>query len=206
MVPNRRRGRAEEWRTPGLYTRVDLRANRDVLLRHSQISFYLEVTNLLNRENECCLENYESNRAQRLALSRYRNRLLAADAAVLRVPVGVLGFQLSQFHSARAERRELPDAEPLQWRLSVLRPTADPCRALRPRATSHPRQSCWPGRSPAAQGMFGPWFSRATMLHVCAYRGAVCHVRPSSFTNMAPRSLTTRLHPAAERVQNACER
>jgi outer membrane receptor protein involved in Fe transport len=40
------------------YTRVDLRANRDVQLRNSRISFYLEVTNLLNSRNECCIENY----------------------------------------------------------------------------------------------------------------------------------------------------
>jgi len=40
------------------YTRVDLRANRDVQLRDSKISFYLEVTNLLNSQNECCIENY----------------------------------------------------------------------------------------------------------------------------------------------------
>ena len=40
------------------YTRVDLRANRDVQLRNSRISFYLEVTNLLNSKNECCIENF----------------------------------------------------------------------------------------------------------------------------------------------------
>jgi len=40
------------------YTRVDLRANRDVQLRNSKISFYLEVTNLLNSKNECCVETY----------------------------------------------------------------------------------------------------------------------------------------------------
>jgi outer membrane receptor protein involved in Fe transport len=39
------------------YTRVDLRANRDVRLRNSKISLYLEVTNLLNSRNECCTEN-----------------------------------------------------------------------------------------------------------------------------------------------------
>jgi outer membrane receptor protein involved in Fe transport len=42
----------------GAYSRVDLRANRDVQLRDSKISFYLEVTNLLNSENECCIEGY----------------------------------------------------------------------------------------------------------------------------------------------------
>jgi outer membrane receptor protein involved in Fe transport len=42
----------------GSYARVDLRANRDVLLANSKISFYLEVTNLLNTKNECCVETY----------------------------------------------------------------------------------------------------------------------------------------------------
>jgi outer membrane receptor for ferrienterochelin and colicin len=42
----------------GSYARVDLRANRDVLLANSKLSFYLEVTNLLDRQNECCVENY----------------------------------------------------------------------------------------------------------------------------------------------------
>lgn len=40
------------------YTRVDLRANRDVQLRNSKLSLYIEVTNLLNSRNECCIENY----------------------------------------------------------------------------------------------------------------------------------------------------
>jgi len=43
----------------GSYARVDLRANRDVLLANSKISFYLEVTNLLNTKNECCVEDYD---------------------------------------------------------------------------------------------------------------------------------------------------
>jgi outer membrane cobalamin receptor len=43
----------------GSYARVDLRANRDVPLANSKLSFYLEVTNLLDRENECCVESYE---------------------------------------------------------------------------------------------------------------------------------------------------
>jgi len=42
----------------GAYSRIDLRANRDVQLQDSRISFYLEVTNLLNSENECCIEGY----------------------------------------------------------------------------------------------------------------------------------------------------
>jgi hypothetical protein len=44
------------------YTRVDLRANRDVQLSRSKVSFYLEVTNLLNSRNECCIENYHLER------------------------------------------------------------------------------------------------------------------------------------------------
>jgi hypothetical protein len=40
------------------YTRLDLRANRDVLLKNSKLSFYLEVTNLLDSQNECCINDY----------------------------------------------------------------------------------------------------------------------------------------------------
>jgi len=40
------------------YSRLDLRVNRDVQLQGSKVSFYLEVTNLLNSENECCIEDY----------------------------------------------------------------------------------------------------------------------------------------------------
>jgi hypothetical protein len=40
------------------YTRVDLRASRDVQLRNSNLSIYLEVTNLLNSKNECCVDDY----------------------------------------------------------------------------------------------------------------------------------------------------
>jgi outer membrane receptor for ferrienterochelin and colicin len=42
----------------GNYSRIDLRANREVQLRDSKVSFYLEVTNLLNARNECCIEGY----------------------------------------------------------------------------------------------------------------------------------------------------
>lgn len=38
------------------YQRIDLRANRDVELRSGRLSFYLEVTNLLNHKNPCCVE------------------------------------------------------------------------------------------------------------------------------------------------------
>jgi outer membrane receptor for ferrienterochelin and colicin len=41
------------------YTRVDLRANRDVQYANSKLTLYVEVTNLLNSRNECCIENYE---------------------------------------------------------------------------------------------------------------------------------------------------
>ena len=73
------------------YTRLDLRANRDVQLRNSKLSFYLEVTNLLNSKNECCINDYhlEPGRSNSV-VPRNRDRLLAADAAVVRLPVGVL--------------------------------------------------------------------------------------------------------------------
>jgi len=45
----------------GSYARLDLRVNRDVLLANSKLSFYLEVTNLFDRENECCIERFGLN-------------------------------------------------------------------------------------------------------------------------------------------------
>jgi outer membrane cobalamin receptor len=43
----------------GDYARVDLRANRTVPLRGGRFTYYLEVTNLTNRENPCCVDaNY----------------------------------------------------------------------------------------------------------------------------------------------------
>jgi hypothetical protein len=42
----------------GAYTRLDLRANRDVQLANSRLSFYLEVTNLLNTKNQSGFEDY----------------------------------------------------------------------------------------------------------------------------------------------------
>lgn len=42
----------------GSYSRLDLRANREVLLRTGKFSYYLEVTNLLNSKNECCIDDY----------------------------------------------------------------------------------------------------------------------------------------------------
>jgi hypothetical protein len=43
----------------GTYARVDLRVNREVRLSDSKLSLYLEVTNLLNRDNQCCVEDLE---------------------------------------------------------------------------------------------------------------------------------------------------
>jgi len=40
----------------GDYERVDLRVNRDVATKNGRMSFYLEVTNLLDRKNPCCVE------------------------------------------------------------------------------------------------------------------------------------------------------
>ena len=42
----------------GSYNRIDLRANRDVQMAHSKLSFYFEATNLLNSQNECCIDDY----------------------------------------------------------------------------------------------------------------------------------------------------
>jgi hypothetical protein len=42
----------------GSYTRLDLRASRSVALRSGKFSYYLEVTNLLNAENPCCVESW----------------------------------------------------------------------------------------------------------------------------------------------------
>jgi len=40
------------------YARLDLRVNRDVILQNSKLSLYLEVTNLTDQENQCCVERY----------------------------------------------------------------------------------------------------------------------------------------------------
>jgi hypothetical protein len=40
------------------YARLDLRVNRDVRLANGKLSFYFEVTNLLDRKNECCVDTY----------------------------------------------------------------------------------------------------------------------------------------------------
>lgn len=42
----------------GNYARIDLRVRRSVPLRRGRFAYYLEVTNLLNRENPCCTESY----------------------------------------------------------------------------------------------------------------------------------------------------
>jgi hypothetical protein len=43
----------------GSYARVDARINREFTLADSKVSLYLEITNLLNRDNECCIEDYD---------------------------------------------------------------------------------------------------------------------------------------------------
>jgi hypothetical protein len=43
----------------GSYTRLDLRASRSVALRSGRFSYYLEVTNLLNSKNPCCVEGWQ---------------------------------------------------------------------------------------------------------------------------------------------------
>ncbi len=40
------------------YARIDLRVNREVRLASSKLSLYLEITNLLDRRNECCVEEF----------------------------------------------------------------------------------------------------------------------------------------------------
>jgi hypothetical protein len=42
----------------GQYARLDLRATRAVQLRNARLSYYLEATNLLNRANPCCVEEW----------------------------------------------------------------------------------------------------------------------------------------------------
>ena len=56
--PARGGPRNEEHLSP--YERIDLRANRDIILASSRLSIYLEVTNLLDRQNECCIERYHA--------------------------------------------------------------------------------------------------------------------------------------------------
>ena len=43
------------------YARIDMRASRAVQMRSGKFSYYLEVTNLLNRENPCCVQAYHLN-------------------------------------------------------------------------------------------------------------------------------------------------
>ena len=40
------------------YARIDLRVNREVRLASSKLSLYLEITNLLDRKNECCVDEF----------------------------------------------------------------------------------------------------------------------------------------------------
>ncbi|MFL6547200.1 MAG: TonB-dependent receptor plug domain-containing protein, partial [Povalibacter sp.] len=52
-----------EWNAArlGPYTRFDLRVNRDVRLRSGRLSYYLEVMNLFDAENPCCIEEFGLN-------------------------------------------------------------------------------------------------------------------------------------------------
>ncbi|HEY5809830.1 MAG TPA: TonB-dependent receptor [Povalibacter sp.] len=45
----------------GPYMRFDLRVNRDVRIRSGRFSYYLEVMNLLDAENPCCIEDFRLN-------------------------------------------------------------------------------------------------------------------------------------------------
>jgi hypothetical protein len=45
----------------GPYARVDARLNRDVPLRNGKFSWYFEITNLFDRKNPCCVEDFEAN-------------------------------------------------------------------------------------------------------------------------------------------------
>jgi hypothetical protein len=47
---------AENW---DAYARVDMRVSRNLQLTSSELSFYLEITNMLGRKNECCVDDYE---------------------------------------------------------------------------------------------------------------------------------------------------
>ena len=69
------------------YTRLDLRANRDVLLPNSKLSFYLEVTNLLNSQNECCINDYH------LEPGRSNSVFLATDIGYWLPMLPSFGFQ-----------------------------------------------------------------------------------------------------------------
>lgn len=40
------------------YARVDMRVSRNLQLTSSELSFYLEITNLLGRQNQCCIDSY----------------------------------------------------------------------------------------------------------------------------------------------------
>ena len=46
----------------GHYLRFDLRASRKVMFESSALTFYLEVFNLLNRDNPCCVDEFEVHR------------------------------------------------------------------------------------------------------------------------------------------------
>jgi outer membrane receptor protein involved in Fe transport len=46
----------------GHYLRFDLRASRKVFFESSALTYYLEVFNLLNRDNPCCVDEFEAYR------------------------------------------------------------------------------------------------------------------------------------------------
>jgi hypothetical protein len=69
------------------YTRLDLRVNRDVQLRSSKLSLYLEVTNLFNSKNECCINDY------RVEPGRSNSVFLATDIGYWLPMLPSFGFQ-----------------------------------------------------------------------------------------------------------------
>ena len=81
-------------RAHGAYTRVDLRANRDVQLekRGSRSTWSDQPSQ--QQERMLCRELSPGAGSQRPLFPRHRYRLLAADAAVTGLPVGVLKSRL----------------------------------------------------------------------------------------------------------------
>jgi hypothetical protein len=71
----------------GTYARLDLRASRGVQLRMGRFSYYLEVTNLLNRKNPCCVESWN------VATDEYGFTSLAAEKSNWLPMLPSFGFQ-----------------------------------------------------------------------------------------------------------------
>jgi hypothetical protein len=42
------------------YLRIDLRASRKVMFENSELTYYLEIFNLLDRQNPCCVDELEA--------------------------------------------------------------------------------------------------------------------------------------------------